>query len=224
MFFSRSPPVISGGAALVQGRRYHVKRVLYTYEQLIDALTGRFGKSGKSVLTSHRTDLKGPYVWPHPAKERALKLWQGLAANYDVLGEGFTHLFPGGVTAKAYVLGKVWTVYDPRTGVHRTSQQKDLSALDTAPVIEIYGKDLPDGDILGLDVAKAEAVQRVAVRDLSRLKLSVSLIALETNPGHPQVAVTVRFPHEVYGEGEDWLRVRCVAPDGQELGTVGIPH
>ena len=221
MIFGKTPPVISGGAALVQGRRFNAERVLYSYEQLIDAMTGRFGKGGKSVLTSHRTDLKGPFIWPHPAKELALKLWKGLAANYDVLGEGFTHLFPAGITAKAFVLGKIWTLYDVRSGSHTTSLRKDLSTLDTGPVIEIYGKGLPNGEIVGLDVRTAEAVQRIVVRDLSRLKLGATLLAIEGVRGMPQVAVTVRFPHEVYGAGEDWLRVRCVAPDGTELGPVG---
>jgi len=223
MFFSKAPPVISGGAAIIKGQRFHMERVLYAYVQLIDTLTGRFGKSGRSVLHSHRTDLKGPFVWPHPAKDKALTVWRGLAKHYDALGEGFTHLFPAGMTAKAYMLGKTWTVYAPRTGL-TTPQWKDVGQADLSPVVELYGRDLPGGGRTGIGADMAEAIERLVRRDLARYKLACTLMSVEAVPGHAQVVVTIRFPRETYGAGEDWLRIRCVAPDGSELGRIGATN
>ncbi|MEY4744430.1 MAG: hypothetical protein RL272_375, partial [Candidatus Parcubacteria bacterium] len=34
MFFAKIPPVVSGGAAVVKGRRFDLERVLYGYGQL----------------------------------------------------------------------------------------------------------------------------------------------------------------------------------------------
>lgn len=220
MLFGKPPPVISGGAAIVRGKRFHMERVLYAYVQVIDVLTGRFGKEGKSVLRSHRTDLKGPFLWPHPAKDNVLKVWRGLAAHYEGLGEGFTHLFPGGMTAKAFMLGKAWCVYAPKTGL-TTPQWKPVALADTAPVIELYGRDLADGGRTGMAADVAETVERLFRRELARYKLAFALTSIEPAPGRAQVVATVRFPEETYGAGEDWIRLRCVAPDGTELGPVG---
>ncbi|HTM68559.1 MAG TPA: hypothetical protein VL426_04620 [Candidatus Binatia bacterium] len=223
MFGSKAPPVISGGAAVVKGQRFHLERVLYAYVQVIDVLTGKFGKEGRSVLRSHRSDLKGPFLWPDPAKDEVLKLWRGLGSRFDALGEGFTHVFPGGMTAKAFMLGKVWCVYAPKTGL-TTPQWKPVSEADTAPVIEIYGRDLPDGGRTGVGANTAEALERLFRRDLARYNLAFAMLSVETIPGRPQVACTVRFPRETYGAGEDWIRLRCVSPEGTELGPVGHPN
>lgn len=224
MFFPKAPPVISGGAALVRGQRFHLERVLYAYAQAIDLLTARFGR-GKSAVISHRTDLKGPFPWPDPAKEKVLALWRGLGANYDALGEGFTHLFPAlPMTAKAYVLGKSWLVYDAAAGAVVTSQRKDASTADVAPLIEIYGRDLPGGGRTGIGIATAEAVRALVERELARYGLSFTTFSVETAPGRPETVGTIRFPHRAYGAGEDWIRVRCVSPDGTELGPVGYAN
>lgn len=224
MFFSKTPPVISGGAALVRGQRFHLERVLYAYVQVIDALTGRFGR-GRSALISHRTDLKGPFAWPDPAKEKALKVWRGLGAHYDALGEGVTHVIPAlPMTAKAYVLGRTWTVYDAATRRHLTPQGKDAASADTTPLIEIYGRDLPGGGRSGLGLQTVEAVRSLIARDLARYGLVVVTFTVEDEGARPQTVVTVRFPREAYGAGEDWIRVRCVAPDGTELGPVGFAN
>lgn len=219
MFGSKAPPVISGGAAIIKGQRFNIDRVLYAYQQVIDVLTGRFGKSGRSVLHSHRNDLKGPFIWPDPAKDKALGVWRGLAKNYDALGEGVTHLFPAGMTAKAYMLGKTWTVYAPRTGL-TTPQWKHVSQADLSPVIELYGRDLPAGGRTGMNADLAEAIERLIRTDLARYKLVFTLMSVDA-AGRTQVVGTIRFPPETYGAGEDWLRIRCVAPDGSELGPVG---
>jgi len=218
MLFGKPRPLISGGAALIRGQRYHLERVLYSYETLIDRLAARFTR-GKSIVTSHRADLKGPLLWPDPAKAQVLPLWRGLAANYDALGEGIAHRFPLPMTAMAYVLGKSWTVYDRKSGRHATPQWGDVDGLDTGPVIEIFGREIPQGRS-GVEADVAEAIQRIVVTELAKLKLSVTLFSVEVVPGHAQVAVSIRFPREVYGAGEDWIRVRCVAPDGTELGAL----
>lgn len=220
MLFGKARPVISGGAAIIRGERWHLERVLYAYAELIDRLGARLTR-GKSIVTSHRADLKGPLVWPDPAKDKVLPLWRGLAANYDALGEGFAHRFPLPMTAMAYVLGKSWTVYDRATGRHATPQWGSVDNLDTGPVIEIYGRELPNGGRTGIGEAATDVVQKVVTVELAKLKLSLTLLSIEAVPGHLQVAATVRFPREVYGAGEDWIRVRCVAPDGTELGRLG---
>jgi hypothetical protein len=187
-------------------------------------MTARFGR-GKSALVSHRTDLKGPFLWPHPAKEKAFRVWRSLGANYDALGEGVTHVFPAdAMTAKAYVLGRHWTVYDPRTGLHTSPQRKDVSTLDLAPVVDVYGRDLPDGGRAGIDENATDALQRLVVRDLSRFGLDFTVLSVEAVPGRPRVVATIRFTEAAYGAGEDWIRIRCVAPDGTELGPVGYSH
>lgn len=221
MWFGEAPPVISGGAAIVRGQRFHLERVLYAYEQVIDVLTGRFGKEGRSVLRSHRTDLKGPFLWPHPAKENALRVWRGLGAHYDALGEGVEHVFPAGMTAKAFMLGKAWSVYAPKTGL-TTPQWKPVSQADTAPVIDLFGRDLPDGGRVGFSPETAEKLERLFRQELARFKLIFAVMCVEAVPGRPQVVGTVRFPAETYGAGEDWIRLRCVAPDGKELGKIGL--
>lgn len=222
MLFGKARPVISGGAAIIRGERYHLERVLYSYETLIDRLAARFTR-GKSIVTSHREDLKGPLVWPDPAKAKVLPLWRGLAANYDALGEGIAHRFPLPMTAMAYVLGKSWTVYDRASGRHATPQWGDVDRLDTGPVIEIFGREIAQGRT-GVEADTAEAIQRIVMTELAKLKLSVTLLCVEAVPGHAQVAMSVRFPREVYGAGEDWIRVRCVAPDGTELGDLGVSN
>lgn len=211
MLFGKAQPVIRGGAVVVRGLKYDIDRVLYSYQRLIDAFTGRFG--GRSDVGSRRPDFAGPFPWPGVGAVKAIETWRMLANSYDVLGESFAHRI-GPFTAKAHMLGKAWAVYDKRSGTLTTPQRKDIGELDGGPVIDLMGA--ASSAMAGVDTKTTMALRRIVTKDLAQLQFSFGMIAA-TGSNDERFLCWVRFTDVAYGRGEDWIRVRCVAPDGSEV-------
>jgi hypothetical protein len=75
-----------------------------------------------------------------------------------------------------------------------------------------------------MDSRVADLVHREIKSKLAKFGFASSMVAVEARSGVTEVIMSVRFPRAVYGVGRDWCRVRCVAPDGTELGAVGYVH
>ncbi|HSD12752.1 MAG TPA: hypothetical protein VLC10_04285, partial [Patescibacteria group bacterium] len=134
-------PTIVGQSALVMGPKYDLQKTLAAYERLVDVFAGRFGAT--SVTTSH-PEAQRRFPWPDPGKALARQIWTQLREIHDVVDEPLLHPM-GGIVLKAYLLGKTWCVQDAATGAVTTPEGEDVSRLDPAPMICVYGALRPDG-------------------------------------------------------------------------------
>ncbi|HTM68558.1 MAG TPA: hypothetical protein VL426_04615 [Candidatus Binatia bacterium] len=209
-------PRIAGRSAVILGQKYDLAKVLASYEKLIDALTEHFGSS--QVTTDHAFAQKR-IAWPEPGKQLARQIWAKMKEIHDVVDEPLLHL-AGGLTVKAFLLGKTWCVRDVGTGAITTPEGEDVSLLDPAPTVCIYGSRIDDGNYRLVDGATMDAVSMLLgdkLRDLGlgfeRRTINEARTAAD---GRTDFAF-ITFPHAAYGAGRDWITVRCVNSDGSEL-------
>jgi hypothetical protein len=219
MPFKKFPQlVIRGGAVSLPGRRFDVERALSAYGELVDRLTVRFGKEEMSSVSSKWGSLKGRIGWPFPDRERVLNAWRSWVPSYEVLAECVTHHI-GPITARAFVLGRNWTVYDPATDALTTQTGGDPLTLDSSPYVEIGGP-MVGGDLTGLNELAFNAVRNLIVGELVKSGFVLSTRSFGDSVNF-RVILRISFPHEIYGAGDGWRLVRCVAPNGMELPTLG---
>lgn len=209
-------PTITGRSALIRGQKYDLSKVLASYEKLVDALTAHFGAS---TLTTDRPGARKRIPWPEPGKAIARSTWEQMKQLHDVVDEPLLHL-AGGLTVKAYLLGKTWCVRNVETGAITTPEGEDVSLLDPAPIVCIYGSGNGDGSYRLVDGATMDAVSMLlsdTLRDLGlgfeRRTINEARTAAD---GRTDFAF-ITFPHDAYGAGRDWITVRCVNSDGSEL-------
>jgi hypothetical protein len=214
LFGKKERPAIIGGATPLFGEKYDLPRVLYAYEQLFDALTAKFGK-GTSKVKGRAAAIADGVDWPHPGKDKVIETWKFWSQNYDVLGEGVHHAI-GPVKASAFVLAKNWSVFDATKGTHTISNGQPLEALNTGPQVAIYGR-TQGSTLVGMNEYLAEKVRAVVVSDLARFGFVYTTASYSRVPNVIEIVASVSFPHSIYGAGEDWLRVRCVQPNGSEV-------
>lgn len=214
MIFGKKPPPIVEGSTALFGEKYDLHKVRYAYEQLFDALTAKFG-GGTSTVRGRFGPLAKGVEWPHPGKGHVLEQWDWWAQRFDVLGESVTHSV-GSVEAQAFILGRNWSVYDAAAGKHVLNNGKPVAELDPAPLVSLYGH-TRRGETFGLNERLSEKVRAVVISDLAKFGFVYTTASYSRTPEVVEIFATVSFPHSVYGAGEDWLRVRCVAPSGAEL-------
>lgn len=209
-------PTITGRSAVIVGQKYDLPKVIAAYERLIDALTAHFGSS---VLTTERPEAQKRIAWPDPGKAVARRTWEQRKELHDVVDEPLLHL-AGGLTVKAYLLGKTWCVRNVETGAITTPEREDVSWLDPVPTVCVYGAGDGKGSYRLIDGATMDAISMVlsdVLRDLGldfeRKTINVPGTAAD---GRTDFAY-ITFPHGVYGAGRDWITVRCVNSDGSEL-------
>lgn len=213
MFFRKKPAII-GGATPLFGEKFDMPRVLFAYEQLFDALTAKFG-DGTSRVRGRAAAIVDGVDWPYPGKEKVIDTWRFWSQTYDVLGEGVHHAV-GPIAASAFLLAKNWSVYDTDKNRHALSNGQPIESLDTAPQVTLY-KRTKDGEMVGMRQLFAEKIRSVVLSDLVRFGFVYTTVSYSRTPDVIEVVATVTFPHSIYGAGKDWLRVRCVAPDGAEV-------
>jgi len=210
------PPVIAGRSALIEGPKYDLRKILAAHEQLIDALTAHFGSS---ALTTDHAEAQRRIPWPEPGKAVARSTWERMKQIHDVVDEPLLHI-AGGLTVKAYLLGKTWCVRNVDTGAITTPSGEDISWLDPVPTVCIYGARADDGACRLVDGATMDAVSMVLSDKLRDLGLDFERRtindAVAAGSGATDIAF-ITFPHGVYGAGRDWITVRCVSSDGSEL-------
>ncbi len=214
LFAKKAAPPVIGGATPIFGKKFDLVRVLFAYEQLFDTLTAKFG-NGRSRVSARSPGLVDGVDWPYPGKAGAVAAWKGWSCGFDAVGEEAAHQV-GPVNAKAYVLAKGWTVYDPVKGTHTLHDGRPLKALDTAPVVEIYGRSRGE-DACGMNEVLAEKVRGVIVSDLAKFGFTYTTSSFSRSDNGVEIVGMISFPHSIYGAGEDWLRVRCVGLDGSEV-------
>lgn len=213
------PPAISGGAIVLRGKKYALDDVLDAYVEVIDALTARFGGE-RSYAVAHGWDLlSSPVPWPVPGKRDAVAAWRDHAEVIDVLGSAVLHRI-GPIEAYAYVLGGECATYDPDTDVLTMADDRVVTDYararpDSAPFIDLYGLS-QHGSFTGMSASLTEKVRAAVLADLAKYGLRFTA----TQYGHGEglnIVARIGFPESIYGAGDDWLRVRCTAPDGSEL-------
>lgn len=205
----------AGGTILIPGPRYDLRKVLDAYEQVIDVLTERIG-GGRSTVSTTREQYREHLDWPDPGKGVARETWLRMAELYEAVDEPLVHAV-GGMTAKAYLLGKTWCVYHRERDLITTPTGLDLSELDPHPVIGVYGPEVQDNSYQLCDAATIAAVRGLLAGPLAGLGLEMTESQILTEPSDPsrplQIAF-IDFPHAGYGDGFGPIRVRCVTPDG----------
>ncbi|MEY4744429.1 MAG: hypothetical protein RL272_374 [Candidatus Parcubacteria bacterium] len=215
---------IVGRSALIMGPKYDLLKTLDAYERLIDALAARFGGT---AVTTVRQSASRRIPWPDPGKAVARQTWLSMKEIHDVVDEPLVHPMDG-LTIKAYLLGKTWCVQDAETGAVTTPEGEDVSALDPVPTVCVYGPKARGGDGHALlDVATVDAVQAVIDGPLADLGLVISRHRFErsaTGAPQPLEVAYVTFPHGVYGDGHEWLNVRCVSSDGGDPDPDGLEN
>jgi len=218
--FVRTPPAISGGCIALYGKKYALPDVLEVYAELMDHLTVRYGME-KSYVTADGWDLlPEPLSWPEPGKGHALAAWNDHAEVTDVLGDCALHRI-GPFEAYAYLLGTDTATYDTQKKLVTLSDDRKIHDFATAypssgPCIDICG--LPkQGEIVGISPDLAEKLRAIVLIELSRMRLRFTTSSIARANGETEVLARIGFPHAEYGAGEDWLRVRCVAPDGSDF-------
>jgi hypothetical protein len=219
--FSKLPRlVIRDGTVTLPGKRFNIDRSLYAYGELIDTLSTKFGDRGMSKVDGTWDKLKGEFDWPHPDKERVLGAWRSYAKHYEALGGCVTHRI-GPLCVRAYVLGRNWTVYHPESEQLLSANGGDPLALDHAPCVEIGGR-IVGGELTGLNEKGYDAVRGLVFGPLAKFGLNFTTTSVEGTNTFSIIA-TLHFPHGIYGAGEDWIRVRCLAPGGEELIPANPP-
>lgn len=208
---------IVGRSALIEGQAYDLQKVLSAYERLIDALARQFGPS---QLTTDHEAAQRRFAWPDPGRALARQTWASMKELHDVVDEPLIHPMHAGLTVKAFLLGKTWCVRNPRTGEVTTPEGHHVSMLDPAPAVCVYGIRNPDGSCGLVSEADMEAAQRIVLVDLADLELTFERCTINEHAalkhGLTDYAF-IWFPHDVYGAGRDWIRVRCVSSDGGEI-------
>lgn len=212
-------PIPRRGMALVNGPAYDLDMVMAAYETLIDALAARFG--GTTVTAA--SVLRGTkFDWPDPGKPIARRTWKKMTEFYDVVDEALVHHM-GPLTVKAFLLGKTWCVYDPLSRRVLTSQGDDISMLDPVPTVCLYGPEDEDqpGSYGMPPVSVIDAASVVIDDELAKLGLTIDRSRPVTVPGESfsRCVAFVAFPHDIYGRGRDYIRVRCVTPDGDSADS-----
>ncbi len=215
LFGKKSAPVVIGGAAPVFGEKFDLVKVLYAYEQLFDALTARFGHKGSSRVQGSYAAIADGVDWPYPGKDKVLEAWEFWSQRYDVLGEGVLHQV-GPVESRAFVLARNRYVYDAASQRHTLSNGQPLESLDSGPQVALYGR-TRDNVMIGMNEYLAEKVRAIVVSDLAKFGFDYTTASYSRTPNVIEIVGSVSFPHSIYGAGEDWLRVRCVRPDGSEV-------
>ncbi|HTK04457.1 MAG TPA: hypothetical protein VL500_02645 [Candidatus Eisenbacteria bacterium] len=209
-------PTIAGRSAIILGRKYDLSKIIAAHEKLVDALTAHFGAS---VLTTDRPGAQKRIPWPEPGKAIARRTWEQMKELHDVVDEPLLHL-AGGLTVKAFLLGKTWCVRNIETGAITTPEGEDVSLLDPVPTVCIYGAGNGNGSYRLVDGATMDAVSMLLSDKLRDLGLGFERRtindAVAAGSGASDFAF-ITFPHEVYGAGRDWITVRCVNSDGSEL-------
>lgn len=200
---------IQGGNALVECEKYDFEKVYAAYERIVEAFTAAFGGGRSTVAVVH---APGRIRWPDPGKQTARETWEKIALECDVVFEGMIHEC-GPMTARAFLLGRTWCVYDPESNTVRTPRGDDIGALDAAPTVAIYGAWLGKStfDLAAPQtVSRAVALVRGGLADLDLETVIGDELPL-LNGGFGQLA-QLRFPHRCYGAGRGLQRVRCVLP------------
>lgn len=208
---------IVGRSALVEGKAFDLQKVLTAHERLIDAFARRFGPS---QLTTDHEAAQRRFAWPDPGRALARQTWTRMKELHDVVDEPLIHPMDAGITLKAYLLGKTWCVRNPRTGVVTTPHGEHLAQLDPSPTVCVYGIRQPGGSYGLVSEADMEAAQRIVLVDLAALELTFERSTINEHAAVKSGLTDygyVRFPHDVYGAGRDWIRVRCVSSDGGEV-------
>lgn len=208
---------IVGRSALIEGQVYDMTKVMAAYEALVDAFARRFGPS---TLTTDHESAQRRFSWPDPGKGLARQTWSRMKELHDVVDEPLIHPMKAGLTLKAYLLGKTWCVRDSRTGVVTTPHGEHVSLLDPSPTVCVYGIRQPSGAYGLVSEADMEAAQRIVLVDLAALELTFERSTINEHAAVKSGLTDygyVRFPHDVYGAGRDWIRVRCVSSEGGEV-------
>ncbi len=212
-------PRVMHGYALVEGNRFDLNVILDAYEELVGALAEEFADGATTLSTAHPAHQK-KIPWPEPGKATARKAWYGMAELYEVVDEALVHVM-GRMTVKAYLLGKTWCVHDPATGRITTPLGEDVADLEPQPVVCIYGEQIGPNQYGMADERDIAVARRIVTANLAHLGLAFEASGprVDRATGRALLVAYVTFPHAVYGKGRDFVRVRCVEPDGDPADT-----
>ncbi|KPJ85766.1 hypothetical protein AMJ57_01855 [Parcubacteria bacterium SG8_24] len=211
------------GWVLIETDQYDFPRVLDAAEEVIDCLV-RHMSAGGSTVSTLRPGFRQPFAWPEPGRRIARQVWTDTARSFEVVDSSLVHAI-GPMSVKAFLLGKTWCVFDATTGRLTTPRLEPVSELDPTPTVCLYGEEVGPNSYDLLDPAVIDAAEGHILSELSHLGLEIRRHSAPARAGDPaevrQVAF-ISFPHSTYGDGRGLSRVRCVTPNGGEVGPSTI--
>jgi len=212
------------GWVLVLGDRYDLRKTLAAAEAVIDCLARRLA-GGTSTALAETTSGRRTLIWPDPAKSLVRRFWERSAQAFDVADFAVAHEI-GPLTVKVYLLGKTWCVYDAASGRLTTPRLQDVSGLDPAPTICLYGPETRPGSYALLEPETVDAVEEALWADLRDRGLRLERHVIASDPAAPERARQIAFitlSHAVYGVGRGPIRVHCVTPGGSDVRPTPLP-